>query len=522
MMTRRLSLLTHPESAAVRQVSALNRRLPDLSHRVPTPRLGLACALMLVSMVLLMLARVVPLPGWLPLLGERMFGVPTPVIGRVTLYTVALVLLFGSYVYALYCVHRSESARLGRMVVAFTGLLTLPGVINPDLFSNDVYGYIFYGRMYFVHGLNPYVVLPGDAPPDPFISWVDWRNLISPYGPIWTSWSVLLDLVVPGGLGVHVVAYKVAGALMHLVNTLLIGAVVRKISPHSTALAMAAYGWNPLPLTEFAGNAHNDALMLLWVLAALVSYYYLRPLLGAALLGLAIATKFTALLFLPFYMLALLRGQGGRRQRVQRILAVCGLIAAVWVVSWLPYVRDGGWRQMFALPPQSEWYLNSLPAVVYNALRDLIVSLWKLAPVHAGDIADGLVRTLSIALILIVGLRLGRRIQGRSDLVEMWFWLLFAYLFFAGPYFWPWYATSLVVLAAISRQRYVLLVTTVLSLNALLVYSCSNCHTYFRGVSDSSLTGLVIFLLPLLTLAVVMLRDSAQRAAALERIPELG
>jgi alpha-1,6-mannosyltransferase len=518
----RLASLTHPGSMAALRVAALNRRLPDLGARIPRPRLGPACAALLATTVLLMLARVTPLPGSLPLIGSGVLGVPIPVIGRVGFYIIALVLLFVSYVYALYCVRSSSAPRLGRSVVVFTAVLTVPAIVNPDLFSNDVYSYIFYGRMYLVHGLNPYVVLPGDAPRDPYISWVDWRNLLSPYGPIWTSWSVLLDKVVPGGLGVHVFAYKLTGGLMHVANTALVGAVVRKLSPRNAALGMAAYGWNPLPLTEFAGNAHNDSLMLLWVLGALVAYYYRRPVVGAALLGLAIATKFTAMLFVPFYLVALLRGQGSLGQRLRRITVVCGLIVAVWVVSWAPYMGDGGWRRMYALPPQSAWYLNSLPAVLYSALRGIIVSLWRLAPVHAGDIADGLVRALSTGLILVVALQLGRRLRDRTDLVDMWFWLLFAYLFFVGPYFWPWYATSLVMLAAISRQRYVLLVTTMLSLNAMVVYSCSNCRTYFRGVSDSAMTGLVIFVLPLLTLGAVMLLDSAERAAVAERMPELG
>lgn len=511
--------------AAKRIAPGFGRGLP---YGQPTrePNLKRACIALFIATVLLMLARVVPLPGWMPVVGPEVLGLPVRVLARIVLYTVALVLLFASYVYALYCVRHSEHPRLSRFVLLFTGLLTVPAILNPDLYSNDVYGYIFYGRMVEVHGLNPYVTLPSDAPSDPFLGRVDWRNLLSPYGPLWTTWSALINKLVPGGVYAHVLAFKVAAALTHLLNAVLVGAIVRKVSPQHSALSMAVYGWNPLPLTEFAGNAHNDSLMLLGVLGALFAYFHRRAVIGAVLLGIAIAIKFTAALFVPLYVFALVRGTGTVREKVYRLFILGIAILSVWFVSWIPYMSQGGWRRMYTLPPQSAWYLNSLPAVAYNGLRDLMVWVanvgqWNLAPIRAGDLADTLVRVLSAVLILTVGLRLARRIKERSDLVEVWFWFLFAYLFFIGPYFWPWYATTLVSLAAISRRRYVWLVTTVLSLTAMAVYSCSNCRSYFR-FADSAMTGLFIFLLPLLALALLILIDTVDPDPPAERLVKVG
>lgn len=499
------------------------------THRLPRPNLPLSCALLVAASVLLMLARVVPLPGSLLGVTDEAFGYPVRAVARVVTFSLALVALFAAYVYALYSVRFSVVPRLGRIVLSFTALLCVPAILNADLYSTDVYLYIFYARMVNVHELNPYVVPPMHAPSnDVFLSYVDWRNMVSSYGPLWTTWSVFVDSLLPAVVWVHVVAFKIAAGLTHIINTLLIGAVVRRLSPRNTALAMAAYGWNPLPIMEFAGNAHNDSFMLMWVLAALLAYHARRPLLGALLLGAAVAAKFTAVLFLPFYVLALLRASGTRREKLRRTGAVGLLVGSVWVVAWLPYVGDGGWRRMYALPPQSAWYLNSLPAVAYNGLRNGIVEVWNelgtkaIAPVTAGDIADTLVRTLSLVLIIVVGARLGNRIHQRKDLVEMWFWFLFVYLCFVGPHFWPWYATMLVPLAAISRSRYILIATTVLCLSSMVMYSCANCASYFPGVSDSMITGVVIFALPLLALAMVVLRDNAHQPAGGDAVPELG
>jgi len=471
------------------------------------------------GMLLLMVARVVRFPRAVGTIVVPILDMPLPVVARVVVYVVALVLLFSAYAYAIYSVRLSTSDKLGRGVVVFTVVLSLIAVLNRDLFSNDVYMYIFYGRMFSGFGLNPYVVLPADAPNDPVLSQVDWRNLLSPYGPLWTSWSALLDWATPGGTTQTVAAFKLAAAATHVVNTLLIGAIVHRVSRVNSPLAMAAYGWNPLTITEFAGNAHNDSLMLMWILAALLAYHHRRPLLGAALIGLAVATKFTGLLFVPFYLIALVRGQGTQREKIRRSLILSCVMFAVLVAAWLPYVGRSGWTRIFHLPDQAGWYLNSLPKAAYTALRDGMVWLWGMAPVRAGDMASALVTIAGLALILIVGWWLGWKINVPADLVEMWFWFLFAYLFFVGPYFWPWYATSLVSLAAMSSNRYVWIVTTSLSLSAMLVYSCSDCRTYLNA-SDSALTGLAIFIVPLIMLAALLLRRNSTQPV-LEGVPRL-
>lgn len=491
----------------------------------PRPNLRLACALLFLSTVCMFAARVVHVPRAVQqLFGlPGLIGLPAPVLSRVTVFVAALALLTVAYVYAVYSVRLSRVSGLGRIVVGFTALLTAPALINPDLFSHDVYLYMFYGRMVNVHGLNPYVTLPSAVSGDAFLAYVDWRNVTSSYGPLWTSWSAMVDLLAPGGVAAHVVAFKFAGALTHLVNTCLIGLLVRRASPRNVPLAMAAYGWNPLTITEFAGNAHNESFMLLLVLSALLAYYRRRPMLGVLLLTAAIAVKFSAALLLPLYIVALLRGCQSRGERARVLLQAAGVMGAVWLMSWAPYIGDGGWRRMFALPQQSAWYLNSLPAAVYAGLRDFFAGWpWGLAPVRAGDVAATLVSLLGLAVIAGAGWKLSHGMKRRTDLVEMWFWFVFAYLFFAGSHFWPWYATTLVLLAAMSRGRYVWLVTTVFSSSAMLVYSCSDCRTYVN-TSDSPLTGLAIFLLPLLTLAALWLRDNAHKPAPeLETVARYG
>jgi hypothetical protein len=59
---------------------------------------------------------------------------------------------------------------------------------------------------------------------------------------------------------------------MHLLNTLLVGSILRTLgrSPRIWALGMLLYGWNPLVLLESAQNGHNDVFMLTFVLLGIL------------------------------------------------------------------------------------------------------------------------------------------------------------------------------------------------------------------------------------------------------------
>ncbi len=479
-----------------------------IGRRPPRPNLPLAYVLLLAATVAFVVVGHVHLPASSGVL----VGLPLPVVVNIVLFTVTLASLFGTYAYAIYSLRSVKGGWGVWTMLVLTALLTVPAAASPDLLSNDVYGYAFYGRMVWLHHLNPYVVRPAAVRNDPYLTYVDWRDIVTPYGPIWTSWSALLGKLVPGGIQAQIVAFKLTAGLTHLLNTLLVGAIARKVSPRHTGLAMGIYGWNPLAIFEFAGNAHNESLMVFWVLLALLAFVRQRALLSVALLALAVATKFSAMLFAPFLVIAILRGARDRRELARQAVGIGAVGATVWVASWLPYLSHGGWHSMVSLPEPSKWYMNSLPTTAYTFVRDAITLLWGMPPIHAGDIADLLVSVASTLGILLLGVRLGLRMRRQGNLVEMWFWFGFAYLVIAASYFQPWYVTALIPLAALARRWYIWALTTALSLSAMMMYSCDKCQTYLVNNTDSPFIGLVVFLLPLTVLAAMAWRDYARRS----------
>ncbi len=147
-------------------------------------------------------------------------------------------------------------------------------LLLPSLPSDDVFSYILYGRISAVHGANPLIATPADFPNDPFLSLVFWRDVRSVYGPVWlllSSGLSLLAQALGGSLVVYVLLFKLLGLAAHLGNTLLIWAILGRLAPKRPGrqlLGTLVYAWNPLCLLEFCASAHNDAVMLFFLLLA--------------------------------------------------------------------------------------------------------------------------------------------------------------------------------------------------------------------------------------------------------------
>ena len=137
-------------------------------------------------------------------------------------------------------------------------------------------------------------------------------------------------------------------------------------SPQLAPAALLAWLWNPLLLTATAIGAHNDMLMLVLMLAAVLLFQRQRWLLGLLALALAAHVKLTALLLLPVLGLWLARRCGW--WRAIRISSVAGVLALA--LSWLLYAPLGGWATLPRMLGERVRLIANSPAfVVYWALQ---------------------------------------------------------------------------------------------------------------------------------------------------------
>ena len=165
--------------------------------------------------------------------------------------------------YVAYAVVLKGSARVRpRWILATVLAVHAVFILSPPLALTDVFNYINYGRMEWVHHLNPYTTIPILEPhDDPSYALSNWHQLLSPYGPLFT---MLTFVVVPLGVAASFWALKVVLAAASLGTLLLVYKSARLLG-RDPVWAVALVGLNPIVLVWGLGGDHNDFVMMLCI-----------------------------------------------------------------------------------------------------------------------------------------------------------------------------------------------------------------------------------------------------------------
>ncbi|MET7865306.1 polyprenol phosphomannose-dependent alpha 1,6 mannosyltransferase MptB [Micromonospora taraxaci] len=262
-----------------------------------------------------------------------------------------------------------DGAPSTRWTYVTAGLWALPLLVTPPMGSRDVYSYACQGWTY-AHGVDPYAVGVAAAG----CPWLDtvapiWRDTPAPYGPVFVLLAALA-VGLGGGLTGTIVALRVIAVAGLLLAALCLPGLARAAGvPTRRAAWLALAG--PLVGVHLIAGAHNDAVMLGLLLCGLLVAIRrpVRPgalplagglLLAGALLGLAVTVKATAVVVVPFAVLA-----GVRRPYTVRALVrdagwlAGGLVGAVLVTSvlsglgfgWVGGLTHSGDSEQWTSPP---------------------------------------------------------------------------------------------------------------------------------------------------------------------------
>ena len=251
------------------------------------------------------------------------------------------------------------SSKTNRIIFGFAVLFHVLMFLTPFLLSTDVFDYIRHGRIFAFYGENPLVVPATYFPQDPFFSMGGWVGTGSVYGSLHVYVTAALARLAGDGIGTNLLVFKGFFIGMNLVNLALIWKIAARIKPGLERKAMVFYGWNPFVLALVVANAHNDILMLTFVLLGIACFLKRRFVAGALLITLATLVKFMALpILLVYFALALRKLKSFRA----RLLSGAGMLAvsvgAVVISYWrlwegmdtFRYLTDVGQKTNFTIP----------------------------------------------------------------------------------------------------------------------------------------------------------------------------
>jgi hypothetical protein len=227
----------------------------------------------------------------------------------------------------------SPGARIA--IVAMIGLPAIANLFAYPVGALDVFNYMIELKLAYGYGENPYLVTFAGYRDDPFALPAFLVDVPLFYGPVW---------LIAYGLPVAVVGFHtiigLLGALklFNLVLLALTGLLIYRSQEDDRAGWLGVYLFlaNPLVLFEGVGNAHNDVLMTLFLVAALVAVRR-KSVIAGPMFALSALVKLFTVVLAPLLLAFMLRDRWGWRR-----LALTGSLALVVVVlSVMPFWADG-------------------------------------------------------------------------------------------------------------------------------------------------------------------------------------
>jgi len=292
------------------------------------------------------------------------------------LRTTLLLFLFLALLYALgYWLLAAQRPLVRSTKLTIVVLILGPALLNVFLYpvgALDVFNYLVELKLTYGYGQNPYLTTFAAYRGDPYALPAFLVNVPLFYGPVW---------LLAYGLPVAVVGFDSLVTLLSALkvfNLLLLGVsgfLIFRSQRESSDGWRAAYLFlaNPLVLFEGIGNAHNDVLMTLFLVAAVAAYRRTSPLAGPWLALSALVKVFTAALA-PLLLVAALRHRWGWR----RLAAVVPLTALVVVLTVTPFWAGGemldGLRRGTVRSQQMDHV--SLLSLAQQAVRTRQTALW--------------------------------------------------------------------------------------------------------------------------------------------------
>ncbi len=476
-----------------------------------------------------------------------------------------LLLLFGLFAVYLIAVRRAfhsevfgvtnaRRALLRIVLVTVAALLVL--LVVPAALSTDLFSYAWYGRIFTVFGDNPFTHVPADYTwhdTGHWLQWVFWRETPSAYGPVWVLLAGIVASIAQalgGDIVNHILGHKILADLAHLVNILLVwkvaGLVIASYWRRPAALpagvtdqdwragaqvgATLAYAWNPLIMIEFGANGHNDVLMLTALLFALWLHLSGRWRFALVALGVAIQIKFSIALFLPGYLWLLFwqAAPGGTfnafARRLWTVAQAAIILLATIALFYTPFWEGPATLKPLTTGPFAEMFVNSFGYVIRfklpegvsqlaHALRWQPADMWTATAIS--DRLDWPARWGPMLIFLVIFGMQTWRARTFPRMVVAWGWIAFVYVTVGAVWFWPWYVSWLVVIAALVGPGRLFNATQILSLSSMVLYA-----TYWRGdhtfVEWAGYRPLLMLGPPLIYAIVAWWRDTHRKATTVQ------
>lgn len=354
-------------------------------------------------------------------------------------------LLIGSYaiLFLLYLV-LTKSVLSFKFLLGFGIVFRLILLFSIPNLSDDFYRF-FWDGMLIDNQINPFLYLPREIIENPSISIPalnpDLFNLLnSPeyytvYPPVCQFVFWIAAATSGGNLHLAVFIMKIFMFLAEMGSIFLIIKLLKthKLRKEITLL----YILNPLVIIELVGNIHFEAFLIFFVLLAVYFLQKNKMVPASIPFALAIASKLTPILMLPFFL---------KRLKIRKAILFYVLIIVLSALTFLPFI---GSALVAGMSSSIGLYFQTFEfnASIFYIIRE--IGFW----VKGWDIIQIAGKWLALITVLILVTVSIMENTKKQNIPGILFWPLFIYFAFASIIH-PWYVTPLVAFSLFSNYRF--------------------------------------------------------------------
>ena len=217
-------------------------------------------------------------------------------------FLIVFSLLFALFGFAWREAQRLQDHATLWLILGFGAIFALTTLFVYPITAIDVFNYIAESIVMLDYHANPMLVSLVQYPRDPLVRLtVGWGIYPASYGPIGLLIDAVPTLLAGRNVLANLILLKVIFSAALLLEGFLAYKILLKIGPKFALAGALALAWNPFALFEFSANSHNDILMVLFVLLAVLALVEDRPILALILITASALTKYASLPLVPLF-----------------------------------------------------------------------------------------------------------------------------------------------------------------------------------------------------------------------------
>ena len=247
-------------------------------------------------------------------------------------------LLFALFGFAWWRAYHLRDRATLWLILGFGAIFALTNIFVYPVTAIDVFNYIAEGIVMIDYHANPMLVSLAQYPHDSLVRLtVGWGIYPASYGPIGLLIDAIPTLLTGRNVLANLIFLKVLFSSILLLEAFVAYKILSKIGPKFALAGALALAWNPFALFEYSANSHNDILMMLFVLLAVLALVEERPILALVLVTASALTKYASLPLIPLFFAYSVVHQSSNQQRLRYIGLATAASLLLALITFAPF-----------------------------------------------------------------------------------------------------------------------------------------------------------------------------------------